>query len=51
LPAYAFIACWYVLVVAAFLLLGIETKGRSLEAIEVELNTQAGPGRSAVDAR
>jgi putative MFS transporter len=51
LPAYAFLACWYLLDVAAFLVLGIETKGRTLEAIEADLSKQAGPGRTAADAR
>ncbi len=45
LPAYAFLACWYLVDAAAFLILGFETKGRSLEAIEHDLEKQA-RGRS-----
>ncbi len=41
LPAYAFLACWYLVDAAAFLILGFETKGRSLEAIEHDLEKQA----------
>jgi len=37
-PAYAYLAAWFALAGFAYLLLGIETKGRSLEMIEQSLD-------------
>ncbi|RAI58461.1 MFS transporter [Roseicella frigidaeris] len=39
LPAFLYLAAWFVLAGAVYLLLGIETKGRSIEAIDRELHT------------
>jgi MFS transporter, putative metabolite:H+ symporter len=38
LPAYAYLAAWFVLAGVAYLVLGFETKGRSLEMIEQSLD-------------
>jgi putative MFS transporter len=38
LPAYAYLAAWFVLAGLTYLILGIETKGRSLETIEQALD-------------
>lgn len=47
-PAYAFLAGWYVITAFVFLAFGYETRGRSLEAIDADLAAQAGPARPAV---
>jgi putative MFS transporter len=38
-PAFLFLSYWYVQAAVAFLLLGIETKGRSIEEIGLTLDT------------
>ena len=42
-PAYTYLAAWFALAGVVYLLLGIETKGRSLETIEQALDTSRPP--------
>lgn len=37
LPAYTYLAAWFALAGVVYIVLGIETKGRSLESIEKAL--------------
>ena len=37
LPAFAYLACWYLLAGSVYYFLGIETKGRSIEEIHGDL--------------
>jgi MFS transporter, putative metabolite:H+ symporter len=46
-PAMYFLAFWAALAAVAFVLLGIETKGRSIEEIDAAL-TRAAPGRQGL---
>ena len=39
-PAFGYFASWYILAVAAFLFIGIETKGRTIDELDTAL---AGP--------
>ncbi len=48
LPAFIYLACWFVLTGVAFLAFGIETKGRSIEDIDQTLPATAPIPRSAV---
>ncbi|WP_338822849.1 MFS transporter [Bradyrhizobium septentrionale] len=41
-PAFLYLAAWFVLAGAAFLVLGIETKGRSIEDLDRELQSEQG---------
>jgi putative MFS transporter len=43
LPAYTYLAAWFALAGVAYLVLGIETKGRSLEMIEESLESKPTP--------
>ena len=43
LPAYAYLAAWFVLAGLIYIILGIETKGRSLENLEETLNASRPP--------
>jgi putative MFS transporter len=43
LPAYTYLAAWFALAGLAYLVLGIETKGRSLETIEQALDATRPP--------
>jgi len=36
-PAFAYFASWYILAVVAFLFIGIETKGRTIEELDMAL--------------
>lgn len=42
-PAYTYLAAWFVLAGLAYLVIGIETRGRSLETIEQELGASQTP--------
>jgi MFS transporter, putative metabolite:H+ symporter len=46
-PAFSYLAAWFVLASIAFLFIGIETKGRTLEEIDAELDAPTGtPARA-----
>jgi putative MFS transporter len=48
IPAFSYLAAWFVLASFAFLFIGFETKGRTLEQIEAELDAPTGiPARVA----
>jgi MFS transporter, putative metabolite:H+ symporter len=49
-PAYEYLAAWFVLAGLAYLILGIETKGRSLETIEEALDATRPVGIAAAKA-
>jgi putative MFS transporter len=48
LPAFLYLASWFVLAGAVYLFLGIETKGRSIEEIDRDLHAQDTTARPAV---
>ncbi|WP_431272603.1 MFS transporter [Dankookia sp. P2] len=48
LPAFLYLASWFVLAGAVYLFLGIETKGRSIEEIDRDLHAQDATARPAV---
>ena len=48
LPAFLYLASWFVLAGAVYLFLGIETKGRSIEEIDRDLHAQDAAARPAV---
>jgi putative MFS transporter len=47
LPAFLYLAAWFVLAGAVYLFLGIETAGRSIEEIDRDLHAQEAAGRPA----
>jgi putative MFS transporter len=47
IPAFAYLAFWFAIVSAAFFFLGIETRGRTLEQIEAQLDGAAPATRIA----
>ncbi|HVA15000.1 MAG TPA: MFS transporter [Stellaceae bacterium] len=44
-PAFAYFASWYILAVVAFLFIGIETKGRTIEELDMALGSSAAASR------
>ncbi|MFG1214569.1 MFS transporter [Xanthobacter flavus] len=50
LPAFIYLAGWFVLVAVAFLVFGFETRGRSIEALDRELEGAGSAPRTALDA-
>ena len=46
IPAFNYFAFWYVLGAAAFLLVGFETRGRTIEDIDRELSAPAAAASS-----
>jgi putative MFS transporter len=47
IPAFNYFAGWYILAPAAFLFIGIETRGRTIEELDAALTGQA-PGPATV---
>jgi putative MFS transporter len=46
-PAMFFLAFWTVLAALAFLLIGVETKGRSIEEIDIAMTKPAAPAKAS----